>query len=81
VAVDMQIDDLTQFIQHSIVGSDSPKIDKNSRLFEDGLIDSLSILHLVGYIEKSLGRKLQDSELLFEYFSTPEMIVKRYGKA
>ena len=77
----MQIEELIEFIQKKIIRADAPVVGEDSKLFEDDIIDSLSILHLVGYIEKSLGRKLQDDELVFKDFSTPAMIVNRYGKA
>lgn len=77
----LTVEALLTFIQQEIIGSDEPKVAPNSRLFDDGLIDSLNILNLIGYIEKSIGRRLTDQELLFANFATPEEIVKNYAKA
>jgi len=77
----MQIQNLVDFIQTDIVGAETPKISAESKLFDDGLIDSIAVLNLIGYIEKETGRRLADNELLFEYFATPNDIVSHYVKA
>jgi len=45
-------------------------VDGDSRLFEDGIIDSFGMIELVEYIEESLGVSLDQSYLVIDNFVT-----------
>jgi acyl carrier protein len=45
-------------------------IDENVRLLESGIVDSLGMLDLVSFLEKSFAIQLSDDELTPENFAT-----------
>jgi acyl carrier protein len=56
---------------------DAP-ISAGTRLFADGRIDSIGILHLIAWVERASGRKIPDRLVRIDYFETPAMIVERF---
>ncbi|MBI4032547.1 acyl carrier protein [Candidatus Berkelbacteria bacterium] len=39
-------------------------------LFEEGILNSINILDLVGWVERELGRPLRDDEIVMRHFRT-----------
>ena len=76
---------LLHFLNH-----DLPLLDRRKRsypvmvgdtpLFETGLIDSLSILHLLAFIEQEIGCAVPDSWISPQHFRTPQAIVDMVRK-
>lgn len=54
-----------------VLGPDTP-------LFEDGLINSINILALIGFVEFGVGRRLDDSEILMPNFRSVRAIVSTF---
>lgn len=57
----------------------------NTSFIESGLIDSIGIMELVGFVEKTFELKVNDEELLPENFDTLDNLVmfvhrKRIGR-
>ena len=46
------------------------------KLIETGIIDSLGIMKLIGFLEEKLSFEIEDDELIPENFSTIESITK-----
>ena len=45
-------------------------------LFKNKILDSMNILDLIAYIQKRIGRKLNDEEIVLENFQDIKTIVK-----
>ena len=69
--------DLLDFIQTRIeaVRISGIEVDSDTRLFEAGLIDSIHILALIGFVEHRLGRRLEDDEIVMPHFRSVRAIV------
>lgn len=50
-------------------------IDADTPLFANGLIDSIHILALIGYVESRLNRRLEDEEIVMPSFRSVRAIV------
>ena len=55
-----------------------PSIEADTPLFESGIVDSLSILHLIGFVENQTGRTIPDEMILPPNFRSPEAIVRAF---
>ena len=45
-------------------------------LFKDRILDSMNILDLIAYIQKKIGRKLDDNEIVMNNFKDVKTIVE-----
>lgn len=72
-------DDLLRFINDQILLR-SKIISKDSKLFEDRLIDSLKILNLIAFVEKKLKIKIPDRDIVMENFASVNRISKTFFK-
>ena len=74
-------ENLKTFIEQELNGEDkSLKIDDNEGLLERGILDSMSLLQLINYIEQQTGVKIADTEITPDNFQTIlsiEQLVKR----
>ncbi|WP_189765888.1 acyl carrier protein [Streptomyces xanthochromogenes] len=50
------------------------EVEADTPILENGQLDSLGIVSLMGYIEESLGVEIPESEFQFERFATPRSI-------
>jgi acyl carrier protein len=71
---------LLRFINTELLGGSNRTIDANSALFEDGIIDSLKILHLLAFIESAIGRAIPDEEIVMKHFRTVRVIAERFAE-
>lgn len=72
--------DLVKFINEHLLRGRGRKINSQSMLFEDRLIDSLKILNLIAYVEKKLKIKIQDKDIVMENFASADQISKTFFK-
>jgi acyl carrier protein len=56
----------------------SPGVDRDTALFESRVIDSLTILHLVLFIEQATGRRVSHREVLMRHFRTVRAIAETF---
>jgi acyl carrier protein len=49
-------------------------------LFQEKLIDSLNVLHLIGYLEKKLNRRLADEDLVMSNFRSVRAMAEAFFK-
>lgn len=70
---------LLRFISTELLSGSNLTIDANSALFENGIIDSLKILHLLGFIESVIGRAIPDEEIVMKHFRTVRVIAGRFA--
>jgi acyl carrier protein len=69
---------LLDFVRKRLVKNRRLRVEGQTPLFEKRLIDSINILYLIGYVEKALGRRLRDDELVMSNFRTVETIVSTF---
>jgi len=58
----------------------SKAIKTTTKLFDDGIIDSLKILDLIAFVEVTLKIKVSDSKVVIENFRTIEAISNAFWK-
>jgi acyl carrier protein len=73
------------------INEDLPKLDRRGRvwnpvnagtpLFEDGRLDSLSILHLIARIEELRGCAVPEHLVVMKHFRTVEAMTAAFGNA
>ncbi|MEK6967685.1 MAG: hypothetical protein AABX51_03585 [Nanoarchaeota archaeon] len=54
------------------------KINTDTYLFSSGLLDSMNILDIVGFMEKKLGRKLESEEIVMKNFRSIDAISEAF---
>jgi len=59
-------------------GRSWPGIDPGTPLFADGLLDSLSILHLMAAIEELTGRRVPDEMVVMKHFQSVQAITAAF---
>ena len=62
------------FIQKEFLRDQGPDLEITDNLIEQGIIDSLGIMRLLTYLERSFGIKVTDEELVPVNFETIESI-------
>lgn len=65
---------ITAYIQKEIIRNNGNTLQAAENLIETGIIDSLGIVKLVAYLERTFGIKVADAELLAMNFETVETI-------
>ena len=65
---------LVHFINATLLGG-STAVDRDTRLFEDGYMNSMRILDLIAMVEKSLGARIPDRSVRLANFRTIATIV------
>ena len=59
-------------------GRSYPRIESSTLLFETGIVDSLSILHLIAFLEDQIGRSIPDQMIIPPNFRSPNAIVRAF---
>ena len=72
---------LLTFVQRDLLQGRAIAIETDTYLFDEGLVDSLSILKLIAFVELQIGRQLDDREIVMEHFRTVDAIERRFGPA
>jgi acyl carrier protein len=75
---DSQIELLLDFIRRRLLKQKGLQVDADTPLFERRLIDSINILYLIGYVEKALGRRLADDEIVMSNFRSARVIATTF---
>ena len=71
------IEILRRFIKDELVPEKaSDDLDKDESLLENGILDSLSIMKLIAFIEERFKLKISDEELIPENFETLSALAK-----
>jgi acyl carrier protein len=71
--------DLLAFVRTGLLKEKDVTIDADTYLFDDGLVDSLSILDLIAFLELRIGRSIADQEVVMENFRTVRAMDRRFG--
>lgn len=70
--------DLLAFINQKLLAGKGTEVTEQSLLFKDRHLDSITILSLIGYLEKKLKRKLKDEEISIHNFESVRSIVSSF---
>lgn len=57
-------------IDEILIGDEQTRIEPNQSLLDSGILDSLALLRLIGYIEEHFGVTIDDGEVVPENFET-----------
>ena len=69
---------LLDFVRRRLLKQQGVQVDADTPLFERKLIDSINILYLIGYVEKALGRRLTDDEIVMSNFRSVRVIAHTF---
>jgi acyl carrier protein len=69
---------LLDFVRRRLLTRKGVRVDADTPLFESKLIDSINILYLIGYVEKALGRRLTDDEIVMSNFRSVRVIANTF---
>ena len=69
---------LLDFVRRRLLKQKAVPVDPDTPLFERKLIDSINILYLIGYVEKALGRRLTDDEIVMSNFRSVRVIASTF---
>jgi len=61
---------LMDYIKNDIMRNRNAKLNEDDDLLSSGILDSLGILQLVAFIEKTFGIRITDEDVLFENFQS-----------
>ena len=56
-----------------------PAVDGSTPLFESGLIDSLAIVQLIAFVERTIGRSVPPRMVVMRHFRTVDAICETFG--
>lgn len=71
------MNELLSFIA-TLVDRDGLEVTSSTELIESGIIDSLNIVNLLGFVEQKTGRSVGLDDLDLDRIRTPEKIMKHY---
>lgn len=69
-------EELIEYIKEEFVEDPDEEVDDTTPLISSGLIDSLSIVSLVAFIDKKFGVKIPDEKGVVENFETINKIIE-----
>jgi nucleoside-diphosphate-sugar epimerase/acyl carrier protein len=70
---------ILDFVRTRLLGGRAVPIDANTYLFDEGLIDSLKILHLIAFIEAETGRTIPEVDIVMNNFRSVRTMAARFA--
>lgn len=67
---------IADYIKNEIMRNKNAKLDYDEDLLSAGILDSLAILQLVAYIEKTLGIQVPDEDVVYDNFKSVNALVE-----
>lgn len=68
-------DTIRQFILSDLLDNDTLQISNNDSLFQGGLLDSLNLIGLISFLEKSYMIRINPSEITIDNFDDIDRIL------
>lgn len=68
-------DDLKAYLMDDL-GIGTNQLDEETPLYSSGLIDSISLIQLVTFLEKKIGSKIRPTDLTLDNFDSAARILK-----
>lgn len=76
----LQEKELVVFITESLIKKGgATKVAPDTLLFKERLLDSMNILDLIGYVEKKIGRRLKDEEIVMTNFQSARAMINAFS--
>ena len=72
------MNELLNFVNQQLLRDSPGKVQPDTPLFEDGVVDSLKILQLIAFIEMNTGREIPDREVVMSNFRTVNTIAGQF---
>ena len=72
------LDALLEYVNGHLLEGRAVRVDGETPLFADGLIDSLNILKLIAFIEMRRGRPIPDRDIVMSRFANLRTIVESF---
>ena len=69
---------LLEFVSRQLVKDRQAFLTPVTQLFADRVIDSMNILELIGYLERRLGRRLEDTEITMPRFRSVRTMMEAF---
>jgi len=69
---------LVEFIRKTLLRDTKVAITAETLLFKEKILGSMNILELIGYIEKQMGRKLLEEEIIMSNFQSVKRISETF---
>ncbi len=76
VTADETVEIIYRFIQERFSLAGSKELTQELSLLDSGIVDSLGVLDLVGFIEEQFGIVAQDDDLVSENFDSIDSLVR-----
>lgn len=71
---------LTDYIKNEIMRNRNAKLTEDQDLLSAGILDSLGILQLVGYIDQTFGIQVPDEDVVYDNFKSIGSLVSYLQK-
>lgn len=72
------MNELLNFVNQELLRESPHKVQADTPLFDDGLVDSLKILQLIAFIEMKTGRTIPDREVVMSNFRSVQTIAGHF---
>jgi acyl carrier protein len=66
----IDLSSIKNFIRTELIYDDEKDFDENTNLIERGIVDSMSLVRLISFIEENYGIQVQDEDIVPENFSS-----------
>lgn len=71
---------LTDYIKNEIMRNPKANLSEDEDLLSTGILDSLGILQLVAYIEKTFGIQIPDEDVVYDNFKSINTLTSYLGQ-
>jgi acyl carrier protein len=68
------------FIRTELIYDDEKDFDENTNLIERGIVDSMSLVRLISFLEENYNIQVQDEDIVPENFSSLTKIASFLGR-
>jgi acyl carrier protein len=66
----IDLSSIKNFIRTELIYDDEKDFDENTNLIERGIVDSMSLVRLISFIEENCDIQVQDEDIVPENFSS-----------
>jgi acyl carrier protein len=70
----IDLSSIKTFIRSELIYDDEKEFDENTNLIERGIVDSMSLVRLISFIEENYDIRVQDEDIVPEHFSSLKKI-------
>ncbi|MBW1860917.1 MAG: acyl carrier protein [Deltaproteobacteria bacterium] len=68
-------EEIIEYIKDELLDDDEIEINENTSLFRDKVLDSMSLVGLIGFLEENYEIKILPMEIMFENLDTVSNII------